>query len=125
MEATPATWVRSTAGLINMPAEWSDSDDEADEQSATVYREACKEAGKVPCGKWLRACESRSDACGLQHYGIRAAGAVPRREAFGIFSHKINQAARRAGTDDKRREGKVPDLELDPFRRTGPDPVYQ
>ena len=55
---------------------------------------------------------------------LRAAGAVPRREAFGIFSHKINQAARRAGTEDKRREGKVPDLELDPLRRTGPDPVY-
>ena len=74
-------------------------------------------------GGFMRAAH---DALVLQlWHELRAAGAVPRREAFGIFSHKINQAARRAGTDDKRREGKVPDLELDPFRRTGPDPVYK
>jgi len=59
-----------------MPVDLSDSDDEP-EPCATAYREACKETGKVACGKWLRACEGRSETCELQHYGIGKRGAVP------------------------------------------------
>ena len=53
---------------------WSDEEEEP-EPSALVYSEACKEASSVPCGRWLRTCQSRGEECQLQHYGIGTRGA--------------------------------------------------
>ena len=53
---------------------WSDEEEEP-EPSALAYSEACKEARSVPCGRWLRTCQSRGEECRLQHYGIGKKGA--------------------------------------------------
>ena len=53
---------------------WSDEEEEP-EPCALAYSEACKEASSVPCGRWLRTCQSRGEECQLQHYGIGKKGA--------------------------------------------------
>ena len=64
--------------LIGPHAEtWSDSDEEPEPPSVAVYRDACLEAGKVPCGRWLRTCQTKSEECTLQHYGIGKKGSAP------------------------------------------------
>ena len=64
--------------LIGPAAEtWSDSDEEPEPPSVAVYRDACLEAGKVPCGRWLRTCQTKSEECTLQHYGIGKKGSAP------------------------------------------------
>jgi len=53
---------------------WSDEEEEP-EPCALAYSEACKEASSVPCGRWLRTCQSRGEECQLMHYGIGKKGA--------------------------------------------------